>query len=97
MNTFDSFIQQNKENSKFLNLQPGESFVGTFKGAVQKTNRFNNSVIAYNFLSAEGIKKEWENGSVVVAKKFRNITVGTKVELKCTASEKINPNNNKPI
>lgn len=96
MNTFDSFIQYKKDNSKFLNLQPGETFKGTFKGALQKRNRFNNDVLVYNFVSTDGVKKEWEEGSVVTAKKFRDIKPETVVELRCTASEKKNPNTGKP-
>ena len=97
MNTYDQFIQTKKDNSKFLTLNPGETFKGIFKGAIAKRNNYNADVLVYNFIDEKtGLRKEFEDGTVAAAKKFKSISVETKVEIRCTASDKLSPKTGKP-
>lgn len=97
MNVYDNFIQTKKDNSKFISLEPGDSFKGIYKGALQKRNNYNADVLVYTFIDEKtGLRKEFDDGTIVIAKKFKSIPVETKVEIRCTASDKKSPTTGKP-
>lgn len=67
----DSFIKNNK---KFIKLNDGESFEGTFKGVAIGISRFNpdKEVVIYKFTQpGSETVLSWENTSVKVAEEMK--------------------------
>jgi len=77
----DKFIN---ENTKFLKLEDGESWKGTYLGSKVIPNKFDTEkkTVEYQLGTKEGYGLTWTNGSIRVARAFKEITETDTVSIK---------------
>lgn len=79
----DELAQYAKDNTKYLKLNPGESYVGYFVGFKRVPDRFRLSedpkatTIVYSFKDGDGRVLEWTRNSGKVAADMATIPIGS--------------------
>lgn len=75
-----------KKNSKFLRLNDGEEFTGTYMGFKVVPNSFDpdKDTVLYKLAYEDGQEISWQNGSTKVAREISPMEIGTKIIIKRT-------------